>query len=196
LTKGRVYWFATRNAPEKKTDSPEGRQKELLDTFRGWHPYVTTLIEATQASSILRNDIYDLKPLSQWSRGCVSLLGDAAHAMTPNLGQGACQALEDAVILAQSVGYIRPGVEALRAYQKKRLRHANMVVSRSRQIGTVAQWDDPMACWLRDHLLRFTPPGLLIKQLRPVAGYRLDTGPTNLFRSQSNLRSRECASGV
>jgi 2-polyprenyl-6-methoxyphenol hydroxylase-like FAD-dependent oxidoreductase len=168
LTRGRVYWFATRNAPENAVENPQGRQKELLELFQGWHPSVISLIEATEASTILRNDIYDLQPLTSWGKGRVTLLGDAAHAMTPNMGQGACQALEDAQVLADTLRQSQPNAQALLSYQQKRLARASMIVTRSRQIGTVAQWENPLACWLRDHLLMLTPPRLLIEQLKPV----------------------------
>jgi FAD-dependent urate hydroxylase len=168
LTQGRVYWFATRNAPENAVENPQGRQKELLELFQGWHPSVISLIEATEASTILRNDIYDLQPLASWSMRRVTLLGDAAHAMTPNMGQGACQALEDAQVLADTLRQSQPDAQALLSYQQKRLARASMIVTRSRQIGTVAQWENSLACWLRDHLLMLIPPRLLIEQLKPV----------------------------
>ena len=135
---------------------------------------MTALIEATEGSTILRNAIFDLRPLSSWSKGYVTLLGDAAHAMTPNMGQGACQALEDAWVLASALRHIPSRVEALRFYQQKRLSHANMVVTYSRQMGAVAQGEHPLACWLRDHVLRLTPSRLLIKQMEPVVGHTLD----------------------
>jgi 2-polyprenyl-6-methoxyphenol hydroxylase-like FAD-dependent oxidoreductase len=171
LTKERVYWFATCNTPENVAERPEGRQKELLDLFKGWHPVVSTLINATEASAILRNDISDLKPLISWSKGRVTLLGDAAHAMTPNMGQGACQALEDALILARTLRHAHSLENALDMYQQKRLARANMVITRSHRIGLVAQWEHPLACWLRDSLLALTPPQMLLKQFKPVAGY-------------------------
>ncbi|MBO0784045.1 MAG: hypothetical protein J2P37_35000, partial [Ktedonobacteraceae bacterium] len=71
---------ATCNTLESAAERPEGRQKELLDRFKGWHPVVSTLLNATEASTILRNAISDLQPLTSWSKRRVTLLGDAAHA--------------------------------------------------------------------------------------------------------------------
>lgn len=171
LSEERVYWYATCNTPENAAERPEGRQKELLKLFKGWHPVVSTLLNATETSMILRNDISDLQPLPSWNKGRVTLLGDAAHAMTPNMGQGACQALEDALILARSLRDAQNLEHAFEVYQHKRLARANMVVVKSHQMGSVAQWEHPLACWLRDALLALTPPHMLLKQFKPVASY-------------------------
>ena len=171
LTEEHVYWYASCNIPENAPERPEGRQKELLDRFKGWHPLVSALLNATEASAILRNEISDLQPLTFWSKGRVTLLGDAAHAMTPNMGQGACQALEDALILARSLRHAQAQENALDVYQQKRMARANMVVVKSHRMGLVAQWEHPLACWLRDSLLALTPPHLLLKQFKPVASY-------------------------
>ncbi len=171
LSEERIYWYATCNTQENAAERPEGRQKELLDLFKGWHPVASTLINATEDSAILRNDIFDLQPLTHWSKGRVTLLGDAAHAMTPNMGQGACQALEDALILARTLRHAHSLENALDVYQQKRLARANMVVMSSHRIGSVAQWEHPLACWLRDCLLALTPPQMLLKQFKPVASY-------------------------
>jgi 2-polyprenyl-6-methoxyphenol hydroxylase-like FAD-dependent oxidoreductase len=61
------------------------------------------VLEASDEATILRNDVYYLDPLPAWSKGGVVLLGDAAHATTPGIGQGAAQAIEDAVVLARSL---------------------------------------------------------------------------------------------
>lgn len=171
LTEERVYWYATCNTPENAAERREGRQKELLDLFEGWHPVVSTLINATEVSAILRNNIFDLQPLTSWSKGRITLLGDAAHAMTPNLGQGACQALEDALILARTLRQVHSLENALDVYQQKRLARANMVVVNSHRMGLVAQWEHPLACWLRDCLLALIPPQMLLKQFKSVASY-------------------------
>ena len=78
MTEGRVYWYATESVPEGEGDPPEGRKQGLLKLFRGWHEPVEDLIEATDESAILRNDVYDRPPLRHWSVGRVTLLGDAA----------------------------------------------------------------------------------------------------------------------
>jgi len=121
MSRGRIYWFATKNTPEGERD-PEGDSKQtLLKLFRGWHEPVEALIEAATEGSILRNDIYDLSPLRRWVDNRVALLGDAAHAMTPNLGQGACQAIEDGAVLAACLSKSSRIDSALLEYQRRRV---------------------------------------------------------------------------
>src|SRR5919112_1565832 len=97
-----IYWFATRTTPKGKRDGPEGPKAQLLRTFDAWHEPIGELIAGTDDAHILRTDVYDRDPLTgSWGQGRVTLLGDAAHPMTPNLGQGASQAIEDAVVLAR-----------------------------------------------------------------------------------------------
>jgi 2-polyprenyl-6-methoxyphenol hydroxylase-like FAD-dependent oxidoreductase len=108
MTGGRAYWYATESVPAGQGDPPEGRKQGLLALFCGWHEPVEDLIEATDESAILRNDVYDRPALHRWSVGRATLLGDAAHPMTPDMGQGACQAIEDAVILADCLRPVGP----------------------------------------------------------------------------------------
>src|SRR5579859_3729949 len=89
MSQGRAYWFAQKYASEGEQNKAGGRKQELLDLFGDWHDPVPAVIEATRDGDILRNDVYELPHLKRWSTGRVTLLGDAAHAMTPNLGQGA-----------------------------------------------------------------------------------------------------------
>ena len=100
MTNERAYWFAQLYTPEGMSDKACGRKNEVLELFHDWHDPIPRVIQATKEEHILRNDVYEHKHLRHWSRGRVALLGDAAHAMTPNLGQGACQAIEDAIVLA------------------------------------------------------------------------------------------------
>jgi 2-polyprenyl-6-methoxyphenol hydroxylase-like FAD-dependent oxidoreductase len=90
----------------------------------------------------------------------VALLGDAAHPMTPNLGQGGCQAIEDAVVLATALARHRGVQPALLHYQKRRLARANSFVVRSRRFGQIAHLRPAPMRWLRDRALRAIPTGL------------------------------------
>jgi 2-polyprenyl-6-methoxyphenol hydroxylase-like FAD-dependent oxidoreductase len=98
----RVYWFVTANAPEANREYAD-EQAEALRRVQGWHDPIPELIRATPPDQVLHNDLADIDPLASFVKDRVVLLGDAAHAMTPDLGQGACQAIEDAVVLAASL---------------------------------------------------------------------------------------------
>jgi 2-polyprenyl-6-methoxyphenol hydroxylase-like FAD-dependent oxidoreductase len=168
LSDGRMYWFATLNAPEGAGDRPGGRKRELLDLFGACHDPVPAVIAATDEAAILRNDIYDRPPLAAWSRGRVTLLGDAAHPTTPNMGQGACQAIEDAVALAERLRADASLAAALQGYEAQRLRRANSVVRQSRRLGQIAQWQTPWAARARDALFTMLPDSLLFRPLEAV----------------------------
>ena len=166
----RVYWFATHNAPEGRADAADGRQAELLRLFGGWHAPIPALLRATDPAAILRNDIIDREPLPRWSNGRVTLVGDAAHPMTPNLGQGACQAIEDAVALADCLAQRDDTAAALLCYELHRSQRANLIVRQSWRIGRVAQWQNPALCAVRDAAVRALGPGAQLRQLRFTLG--------------------------
>ena len=169
LADGRVYWFATENVP---AGEPNIRPKEtLLSLFRGWHEPIEALIHATDEAAILRNDIYDRPPLRRWSQGRVTLLGDAAHPMTPNLGQGGCQAIEDAVVLAVCVRNAGTVEGALRSYEQRRIPRTSGIVLQSRRMGALGQWENAALRWLRDSAVRAVPQHLAARQLEPIAGF-------------------------
>jgi 2-polyprenyl-6-methoxyphenol hydroxylase-like FAD-dependent oxidoreductase len=164
LSDGRVYCFATANVAEG-TDG--GDLAGLRRRFGDWHDPVPRLLAAADGAELLHHDLYDLPALGSYVQGRVALVGDAAHAMTPNLGQGACQALEDAVVLA------RCATEAdLAAYDAERRPRATMVSRRSARIGRVAQLQSPLAVVPRDLVMRATPASALIRSLAPVLDWR------------------------
>jgi 2-polyprenyl-6-methoxyphenol hydroxylase-like FAD-dependent oxidoreductase len=153
LTQGRAYWYTSHAVPEGQPDPPAGRKAHLLDLFRGWHAPVEDVIAATDESAILRSDIFDRPPLPHWSVGRATILGDAAHPMTPDLGQGACQAIEDAVILADCLRDVSDIPAALRVYESRRIPRTSRVVKAARSIGRMACWSNPLAVGFRDALL-------------------------------------------
>ncbi|MGF1472367.1 MAG: FAD-dependent monooxygenase [Rubrobacteraceae bacterium] len=176
---GRVYWYLTRNAPEGETEKPVGRRTEALETLEEqeltWDP-APSVVAATEQKDILRTDIYDRPPARRWGAGRVTLLGDAAHPMTPNLGQGACQAIEDAAVLADAVrdaGREKSSVAgALRLYEQRRIGRTAVVVRQSRRMGRIMQSENPVVCSLRDVGAAAVPAGVRLRALEPVVGYK------------------------
>lgn len=165
ISQGRTYWFATANAPASGIDAPDAHG-ELLSRFGDWHAPIRELIEKTPASAIFRTDIHDRPPVQSWARGRVVLLGDAAHPMTPNMGQGGGQAVEDAVVLARCLASEADVPAALARFQAQRLPRANDFVLRSRRFGVLGQWQNPLACWVRDQLFRRLPQSSIRANLR------------------------------
>jgi 2-polyprenyl-6-methoxyphenol hydroxylase-like FAD-dependent oxidoreductase len=175
LADGRVYWYATQSGPAGQHDSEGQSKQNLLRLFRGWHEPVESLIEGCANNAILGNDIYDREPLARWSEGRVTLLGDAAHPMTPNLGQGGCQAIEDGVLLAVCLRKSGSVAEGLRAYQDRRIPRTSGIVLASRRIGDFSQWENPLLRTLRDAAMWVTPRKVTIRQIESAIGYQLLT---------------------
>lgn len=167
---GQLYWFLTRNAPEGTAFT----KPDAMALVRDWAAPVPQIVEGTPENAILLNGIVDRKPLGWWGRGPVTLLGDAAHPSTPNLGQGACQALEDAVTLADAVRRYQSMEEALRAYERVRIPRTTAIVNDSRRAGQALQTERPALASLRDWLSA-TPLGknLETRMFRKLLLYRV-----------------------
>jgi 2-polyprenyl-6-methoxyphenol hydroxylase-like FAD-dependent oxidoreductase len=150
----RVYWFVTRNARQGSLDREGPHRKKVLDSFPVWPEVFREAIEATSEEAILPGDILDRDPSPVWGQGRVTLLGDAIHATTPNLGQGACQALEDAVVLAHCLRTTTDPVRALRNYEDLRRERTALVTRQSRSLGKVFQAENRLAVWLRNWIFR------------------------------------------
>jgi 2-polyprenyl-6-methoxyphenol hydroxylase-like FAD-dependent oxidoreductase len=169
---GRAYIFATANTPEGAR-AESGEAAELVRLFGDWHDPIPEIVRGLSDDVVLRNDIYDLPPLRSWGRGRITLLGDAAHPMTPNLGQGACQALEDAVVLGRWLEHATDVPIALRGYEAERRPRASSFVRRSRDVGRVGQWSHPLAVRVRDGLARRLLPRMQPGQIAEMAAVEL-----------------------
>jgi len=172
MSQGRAYWFVQKFAPEGGEDKPGERKNGLLELFHDWHDPIPAVIEATAERDILRNDIYELQHLHQWSHGRVTLLGDAAHAMTPNLGQGACQAIEDAVALAGCLRDATHVAAALKNYEKRRIARTNKTTRLAHFIGQAVQWDNPVLSTPRNIIIKNMPVSMAIQQLMWLLDYQ------------------------
>jgi 2-polyprenyl-6-methoxyphenol hydroxylase-like FAD-dependent oxidoreductase len=173
----RIYWYATRNAPPGGRDaSPEAAKAALISAYGDWCDPIPAVIAATDPAAILRNDIIDRPPTRLWTRGRVALLGDAAHATTPNIGQGACMAIEDAAVLAQcltTVGEEAAPEAALAAYAYLRYSRTARITRFSWWLGRVAQMESAALCALRDRVFAAMPIGMILRDHRKTVGYRV-----------------------
>lgn len=136
LGEDHTYWFGTERSPEGRT-APGGELAHLRSKYGGWADPIPAILAATDPSDVLRNDLYDRAEARQWARGSVVLVGDAAHPMRPHLGQGGCQGLEDAAILAHCVGPADDLPAAFARFVAFRRPRVGPLVRESRLIGEV-----------------------------------------------------------
>ena len=148
-----IYWTAVLAEPAGATETPSERKRTVLERFRGWPEPIEELVTATDESQTFRADIYDRDPVDRWGDGRVTILGDAAHPMTFDMGQGAGQGIESAVLLAKHLGQGGDPEAALRAWEAERIPRTATFVKRSRDTGSGTLWKNPVACFLRDQMM-------------------------------------------
>jgi 2-polyprenyl-6-methoxyphenol hydroxylase-like FAD-dependent oxidoreductase len=138
--------------------------------FDGWFRPILQLIEATPASSILKTGAFDRPSSAVWSSGSVTLLGDSIHPTTPNLGQGGCLAIEDAMVLARCLDQFSIG-EAFEMYERLRRRRTRVITKCSRIYGNVGQWESVFARGIRRGFLSLIPEALAQRLMDFVFNY-------------------------
>nr|WP_245262618.1 FAD-dependent monooxygenase [Ensifer sp. BR816] len=164
----RVYWFACCGAERRDDPTLEKLDLEgVQDIFADFHEPIPEVLNRTPADALIWTDILDLDPMSSFTAGKVGLLGDAAHAVTPDLGQGAGLAIEDAAILAALLGRL-PVQRALSEYDARRVDRARRIATASRLYARVAQWSNPLVVPLRNLLMSSIPHGFMDRQLNAV----------------------------
>ena len=150
LNHRRLYWFACINAKENDPAMRSYRVKDLLNHFRTFHSPVPEILQHTRDEQLIWNDIIDIKPITKFAFDRIVLMGDAAHATTPNMGQGACLAIEDAVILANTIANTHSVERAFIAFEQKRIQRTTTVVNDSWKLGRIAQWENPLLIKMRN----------------------------------------------
>ena len=167
-----LYFFATYFTAPNGQDNQANLKSQLLDLYQDFMPVVTDFLRATPVEAILRNDIYDLVPIHQWYRKQVVLVGDAAHATTPNMGQGGNQALESAWILSQCVEVNANLPDCFAQYQQMRIKKAHKIVSNSWKISQIVNLRGGILRGLRNTAIQMIPNRFSEANLRQV--YALD----------------------
>ncbi len=153
----KVYWFAVKDARKEEAHWASYTNEQLAELFAGYHSPVAEIIRNTPEHSVFWNNLNDLKPIAQFAFGNVLLLGDAAHATTPNLGQGACMAIEDAAVLSSTVKTELSIEKAFEKFETERIARTTKIVNTSYQMGKMAQTSNPLLAGIRNFMLPLVP---------------------------------------
>jgi FAD-dependent urate hydroxylase len=149
-----LYWYFARNERTPTIRPERGDKDEILRYLRGWHDPIVDIVASTPEDAITKIGIYDRKPARNWSFGHVTLLGDAAHPIAPNVGSGAGSSIEDAVVLASSLQSVSNIWAALKTYQVERMPRARIAVRRAERFADAGHSENMFAIWVRDKIMR------------------------------------------
>ena len=163
---GRIQWYAFLALPPG-TKSRASNIEFLKEQFKGWTDEIHAVLDNTPDVISEQRDLYDRRPsvLKSWSKGAVTMLGDAVHPMMPNLGQGGCQAIEDAYVLSNLLAEVEDRADipgALQEYYRKRIVRSAIVQGMSRLSSDIIinSFSTPF------HLGEFAKEGLRYKYLK------------------------------
>lgn len=167
-----VSWTLGKNTPAGGRDEPGRVKMQLLEMVADFPAPLRTAIRQTPEERIFRTDGYARSHTDRWGEGRVTLLGDAAHAMPTIYGQGACQAIEDAVVLADSLTEAKDLVSGLRHYEKRRQERMNWVHAKV-MFGTRMQaMENPLLLWLKNvYVKRFFPQKANVKTWKRLLAF-------------------------
>jgi 2-polyprenyl-6-methoxyphenol hydroxylase-like FAD-dependent oxidoreductase len=154
VTGKKIYWETIAVEPEGGSDPPGGHRDAVLERFGDWVDPIRRLVEATPDELIVRSDAYARRPASRWGDGRVTMIGDAAHAMTNAAGQGGNQAVEDSIVLTRCLERNDDPVAALREYESIRRKRADKFVTRSRALAKMALVRSPPVVAGRNTFMR------------------------------------------
>lgn len=160
IAPNKVYWYALKSFKKNKEELDI---EQLPNYLREYNSIVHDLIQSTPIEHINTAEMLDLKPIKNWHKERVCLIGDAAHAATPNMGQGACQAIEDAYVLVECLTKYDT-LEAFRNFQKLRRPKAHKIVKSSWMVGKLAHISHPLLAAFRNQFIRWMPSSMNRKQ--------------------------------
>lgn len=172
---GRIGWWAASNSTTQQHPPTENAQHELLHLFKDWYRPAVQLIEETAPHRILTTAAFDREPTRTWGNKRLTLLGDAIHPTTPNLGQGGCLAMEDAMVLARCFGKYGATEEALRKYEGCRYQRTAAITKYSRYYGRLGQSENLFIRLFKKSLFRLAPAAILQRLVQTVFEYDATT---------------------
>jgi FAD-dependent urate hydroxylase len=162
-----IFWYAVKKSTEENS-LREWTPIDLLFNFFYYHDPIQDILENTPNDQIIYDDLYELKPLTPLQFGNILLLGDAAHASMPNIGQGASQAAEDAVYLSKWMSKEDSVLEAFKKYTLHRQGRIKLIKDEMKIYGLASQVDFPILCSIRNKLLQMAPSSFHNEKWRKV----------------------------
>lgn len=163
-------WWATINEKENQTDEPTGSAEKLSTLFSEWHQPIPQLFN--NSLEIIKNKIGDRLPTKGWYKNNIVLVGDAAHPTTPNLGQGACMAIEGAFLLSKCLNCFNNNfTKAFNQYENLHFNRSSAVIKQSLQNGKIGQLENSIAIKTRNILIKSIPEKFVLKMLDKFFDY-------------------------
>jgi len=157
LVGNKIYWYACINSSPNNPKYAQYKVADLQNHFASYHEIIPKILRETKDQDLLWHDIIDIAPINKFAFHRILLLGDAAHATTPNLGQGACQAIEDIAVLVDELKNQLTIEQAFANFEKRRLSRTAYITNTSWRIGKIAQWDNPLLIGIRNSIMRLLP---------------------------------------
>ncbi|WP_156306257.1 FAD-dependent monooxygenase [Sphingobacterium endophyticum] len=157
LINDRIYWYACINGPQKNPVFKNYNIRDLQKQFSTYHRPIQEVLSFTTDDQLIWSDIIDIKPLKHFSFHNILLIGDAAHACTPNMGQGACQAIEDVAVLMNELINQKNVISAFKSFEKRRIQRTKYITDTSKLIGEIAQWENRAFIAIRNKLMKIMP---------------------------------------
>lgn len=173
LAKNKIYWYACINASQN-SKLKNYTITDLQNRFKNFHHPIPDVLAQTQNHQLIWNDISDLKPLKQFAFNNILLVGDAAHATTPNMGQGACQALEDAATLQLCLLQQKNIADVFKIFEQKRIPRTKFVIKNSRRMGQLAQSENKFTIALRNFIMPSIPNFIKELQFKKLYNIKFD----------------------
>ena len=157
LVNNRLYWYACINSKAHNTLYQHYTIQDLYKHFEHYHQPIPQVLQHTNDEDLIWNDIIDIAPIKHFAYGNILLIGDAGHATTPNMGQGACQAIEDVAVLIDELSHESSVELAFKNFERRRLARTKYITDNSKRIGEIAQLDNSFLIKGRNTIMRLLP---------------------------------------
>lgn len=168
LVGNKIYWYACINAEANSAKYRNYTIHDLKQNFAHYHDPIQKVLVETEDKQLIWNDIIDIKPLKHLALGNILFIGDAGHATTPNMGQGACQAIEDVAVLVDELKKTKDVTLAFQYFEQRRLKRTRYITETSWTIGKIAQWENPISILARNTFMSILPKKIKQYQLKTL----------------------------